>query len=138
METKLNKMKWLQEQGFEPDYIFYSEGWCKDGVADLRKVSDLEGFTKGVNCWFGGNKYAWFTESKLWSLLPEIIILDEAVFFRKLNNYIMYEPTYFDIDEKEGKPPMACLYIKEVKDLHDALLDIVIWCVENEHLKAEQ
>jgi hypothetical protein len=149
-EEKLNKMKWLQEQGLKPDYVFYSQGFCKDGVADLRKVSDLEGFEKDiVNCWFGGNKYAWFSESKLWSLLPEWIKRREE--YETLTGEFSTSNVFYELVIEKYRKKTSIAYSVPVDqresfrsliefesdDLHDALLDMVIWCVENGYLKAE-
>ena len=128
----LEKMAWLYAQGFEPD--------CKISLGDKDysiTPANKDSFNficdDPCNCC----DYPYFSESTLWSLLPERTVLDDTIFFRKLNTHIMYEPTYFTIDEKAGKPPLSCLYIKEANDLHTALLDLTIWAVKEGHLKAE-
>lgn len=127
MTNLLEKMQWLYEQGFEPDmaYVNHISGCSESAWEDW-----------GLIDWFEGCRQPYFTESCLWSFLPEKILLDNTIFFLKLNTHIMYEPTYFTIDEKAGKPPMACLYIKEVENLHSALLDLTIWAVRSGYLTA--
>ncbi len=112
MEEKLNKMKWLHEQGFEPDMW---RGTVEGGYIML--CSDG----------FRHNQNAYFTESKLWSLLPKAIMYspkEDAYSYLRISTSMTLsygrEPTFYTIP-----------------DLHTALLDCVIWCVENKYLKAE-
>jgi hypothetical protein len=137
-EEKLNKMRWLHEQGFEPDMLDVGAGMLVSYDEELKFINkeDLEP--------------PYFTESKLWSLLPATIrrreehetltgefstsnVFYELVIekYRKKTSIAYSVP----VDQRES---LDCLIEFESDDLHDALLDMVIWCCENKYLKAEE
>lgn len=113
-------MKWLHEHGFQPDM------WEHDDV--LYKEQEPE---------YQSSK-PYFTESKLWSLLPDRVRAGEfsdAIVIYELVAQKCYKSPLFSLAYEAIDA--GCLHEIESDDLHDALLDMVIWCCENEYLKAE-
>lgn len=109
--TTLEKMKWLADQGFEPDM------WRNN---DIRVISICG--VKGFGYW---NPY--FTESALWKLLPQYI--NDRYTLTSDKSTIGYEI----IGHRK------CIHYVEIKqDLHSALLDLTIWTVKEGHLKPQE
>lgn len=126
-EEKLNKMKWLHEQGFVPN-MFWNTGVISDTRMDFR------GLGLSVD-----NDIPYFTESKLWSLLPDRVRAGEfsdAIVIYELVAQKCYKSPLFSLAYEAIFG--GCLHEIESDDLHTALLDMVIWCVENKYLKAEE
>jgi hypothetical protein len=110
----LEKMAYLHECGFEPDYVD-----CGAGM--LCPYSPDEPWDKDLDA-------AWFSESRLWSLLPHCI-----------NDYELHaNENCLSYDNYIGEALWGTLYTEFIETtLHSALLDLVIWCVKEGHLKAE-
>jgi hypothetical protein len=122
----LEKMRWLYDAGFEPDM------WIREAADDYSyfDLTSSKAYSEGR---FVRPK-PYFTESRLWSLLPKKITTnprDEGYAYLAINkaSILGYFGTWatkaLEIDIKET-------------DLHTALLDLTIWTVKEGHLKAEE
>lgn len=62
-KTLLEKMAWLYSQGFEPDMAYITHIQCTQSSWE----------DEGLIAWYGGNNKLkpYFSESRLWSLLPK-------------------------------------------------------------------
>lgn len=115
----LTKMNWLYNAGFEPD-MCYSQH-CADNLTQWL-IYPAEDF-----CEDGMSSFiAWFSESALWSLLPEKINNCSKMILRTDVRYaqsLLVKPLHY-----EPYPD---------RSLHTALLDLAIWAIKEGYLKAE-
>jgi len=130
----LEKMAWLYEQGFKPDYVDVGAGM-------LCPYDPNEPFNKELDA-------AWFSESRLWSLLPTRIRKDtlhspkgneQTVYMHMADcKKVLYHSIYPIAQLKEKSDYiLKVIWLSETVDLHSALLDLTIWAVKEGHLKAE-
>jgi len=127
MKTKLEKMQKIAQAGFVPDM------WTLP-LTDSNG-NQFYAYTAYQYCHEDKpNNEAYFTESKLWSILPAK--LADGCYFEMTKDLSCAFMGYLSkfVDEKDA----INLEIKEGDSLHDALLDLVLWAIAEGHLVKEK
>jgi hypothetical protein len=109
----IEKMAWLYEQGFKPD-----AGYCE--------AYKPTGYMLTFDPSFG---LPYFTESRLWSLLPTRFIKDG-------NEYHLYITNDLELGYVSGKD--CPIQLRSWLTLHASLLQLTIWAVKKGHLKVKE
>jgi hypothetical protein len=117
--TKLEKMQEIYRlTGIEPDKEVVTDVSCKQSSWEDEAL---------INWSYAedDNGEAYYTESKLWEMLPERIGMYKLTLNKE---FIFYEFHYSD--EYDTKWP-----ISTEDGLCEALLDMVLWAIHNGHIK---
>lgn len=140
MNTELlEKMRYLHSCGFEPDMNFV------DDAVSAYFIFHNNGL--GTPSLARSDYQPWFTESRLWSLLPRSISLSYEK-YPAVSNANKLKDGNWDIGFTKQIDDYSVGYVDLLnyfqvavktkdKDLHAALLDLVVWAVTEGHLKAE-
>jgi hypothetical protein len=102
--------------GIEPDMAY---------TQDITGCRDSSWEDWGLIPWFDSAENPYYTESKLWEMLPERIGMYKLTLNKE---FIFYEFHYSD--EYDTKWP-----ISTEDGLCEALLDMVLWAIHNGHIK---
>lgn len=121
--TKLEKMKKIHAAGFEPDLWFYT---------DVAKTALYKQYKEN----YGFKPY--FTESRLWELLPDEIFLSKKMPSKATGYYdltlIENVLGYSSKDHYGDYDYLIGFDIDKNTNLHTALIDMVLWCIENNYI----
>ena len=121
----LEKMAYLHSCGFEPSSYFDIEGVHGRHFVDKDYAeAELSGLINDLK-----ELKPYFTESRLWSLLPDNLYEDLYEFGINKSG-IGYLPG-------EGRSGRLMRW-KAFNNLHTGLLDLTIWACKQGHLKAEE
>ena len=117
MDKVLELSKKIYESGFQPDYIEIG-----DGLLDLYISGE------GVDFEF---EDPWFSSDWCWKMLPYKINLHELQ-TDGVCSEVGYRYYYLDRDDKISCDDLVAFKIND--SLHEALLELVYWCIDNKYL----
>ena len=123
--TKLEKMaKIYRLTGIEPDSFVYEFVIMQDVKKDGWEWKDVKAqvLVKAEDCEPTDKPY--YSESKLWEMLPDVI-----------ETYYSFGINKKGLGYLHDIKPEDVLHWVSFKSLHEALTELVLWCIENGHIK---
>lgn len=117
MNKILELSKKIHAAGFEPD-MWYNTGVISTTSIDFRGLGLSE-----------ENDWAYFSADWCWKVLPRVINNEYSWFVIDSDNRIL-------LTARAEGGLVSCIDIKD--SLHEALLEMVCWCIDNGFLKGER
>ena len=115
----------IYESGFEPDMMARSS----KGSTNIYLTIGKPDMQEDIKSFF--NIYPWFSADWCWKMLPYKINLHELQ-TDGVCSEVGYRYYYLDRDDKISCDDLVAFKIND--SLHEALLELVYWCIDNKYL----